>query len=229
MNLEQLQADWAHQFDGQPKKEDLIAQLFKEAKLDKVSSKLRKLIIYNVLFMVFHIAVISYAGLVLIPNFHNTPLVITALLMIVLSMIAFFKNVAQLSRLSKIDYSNTIVDSQKQLERLKIQRIQYFRFIFIFSNLYFWLSVTLFFQWNILQVISIVWENAPALVIVLLSIITLWYPFAFWLLHKYENSKHASTFWKRMEKHSFLTDYSVNFSLNQAQTFLHEIEVFEKE
>ncbi|MDN5203400.1 hypothetical protein QQ008_18580 [Fulvivirgaceae bacterium BMA10] len=229
MNLQDLQQQWGNQYSGQGNQNDLVIRLFKESRQSKISHALNKLIFFNILFMLFNLIVIIYSWLVLIENLSNLPIAIPALLMLVLSKIVFYKNVWQLEGLSKINYSEPIIKLQKAIEKLKIRRIKHNRFIFIFCNLYFWLMITLVFQWDLSLLIPAIWVKAPIVVIIHVGMLVIWFPLAFWLLKKYDNVNGDSKFWAKMERESFLTDQSVNFSLNNVLSFLKEIEGFEKE
>ncbi len=178
--------------------------------------------------MLFNLVIIVYVWLILVENFSNLVLVIQALLLLVLSKIIFYKNVLQLDKIAKINYVEPIIKTQKIIEQLKFERIKHHRFIFIFSNLYFWLMITLLFQWDITLLISAIWAKAPIVVIIHVGMLILWFPIAFWILKKYDSTNKVSKFWKKVKDESFLTDQSVNSSLNNVLSYLQEIKSFEK-
>lgn len=228
MELQDLQNNWNSQFDTKGNKENLVLQLFKESRHNKVRSKLTKLIIYSVLYMIFNLTVIVYSWIFIANNFPNPGVLVPGITLLVLSFIAFYMNVFQLNDIAKIKFDTPIVELQKTVEKLKVKRIKHNRFIFIFHNIYFWMMVMLVFSFDLFGLISTVWENAQFLVIFHLCFSVLWFPIAFWLLKKYNSPLGHSKFWNRMQKDSYLTDQSVNTSLNSALGFIQEIEAFEK-
>lgn len=229
MNLQDLQQQWGNQYKGQENSGSLVLKLLIKSRQTKVNSKLNRLRFNSILFMLFNLLVIIYTWFVLAENFNNLPLAIPLIALLILSKITFYMNVWQLDHLAKINFALPITSLQKQISKLKVLRIKHNRFIFIFCNLYSWLMLSLLFEWNILSVVETVWENAPIVVIIHLSMIVLWFPLAFWLLHKYDTATGTTNFWTKLQKDSFLTDQSVNSSLNNINTFLDEIEEFEKE
>ena len=228
MNTQELKQQWQKQHLTNNNQNDLVVKLFQESRHEKVKNNLSKLKFHSILFMAFNLIVIIYSWLVLVENISNLTIVITAIIMLLLSKIVFYKNVLQLSKLAKISYDEPVVKMQKVINQLKRDRIKHNRFIFIFSILYFWLGVFLVLEWDVISLISSVWANAPIVVIIHLSLFFTWFPLAFWLLKKYDHAKSGSGFWSKMEKESFLTDHSVNSSLNSISSFLNEIEAFEK-
>ncbi|NOR75956.1 MAG: hypothetical protein GQ525_12460 [Draconibacterium sp.] len=228
MNLQELQNSWKNQHSEQSKQNNLVIQLFKESRQNKVKSKLKKLVVYNILFMVFNLLVIIFSFKFIANNFPNPGVIIPAAVLIILSAIAFYKNVFQLDDISKIKFDTPIVKLQKIIEKLKVKRVKHNRFIFILSIIYFWLMVVLVFSFDIVTLISTVWQNAALVVIFHGAFIILWFPLAFWFLNKYNSTAGESKLWNKFGKNSYLTDHSVNSSLNSAQLFLQEIKEFEQ-
>lgn len=225
MNLQDLQQSWG----TLEVQNNLVTKLFKESRQSKVAYNLKKNTLYSVLFMLFNLAVIIYTWFTLVENFPRLTLVVQSLLLLILSKIIFYKNVWQLDMIAKINYTEPIIKTQKTIEQLKIQRIKHNRFIFTFCILYFWLMVSLLFRWDITLLIPSIWANAPIVVVIHLGMLILWFPIAFWILKKYDSTKIVSKFWNKMRNESFLTNQSVNSSLNNALSYLQEIKSFEKD
>jgi hypothetical protein len=228
MELQELQNNWESQFNENENQKKLVVDLYKESKQNKVKSKLRKLVVYNILFMIYNLIVVILTWSFIANYFPNPGVLLPGATLLILSFIAFYMNVFQLNDISKIKLDNPVVELQKTIEKLKIKRIKHNRFIFIFSYIYFWLMVVLIFNFNLFTLISTVWQNAALVVVFHVTFSILWFPIAFWLLKKYDMPDEKSKFWSKLKKDSFLTDQSVNFSLNDAQIFLQDIEVFEK-
>lgn len=225
MNLSDLQQDWAQEDNHG----NLIVQLFKESRESKMDNELKKMTVYSLLFMFFNLAVNVYAWLVMVPNFEVLTIKIAGIIILLLTYAAFYMNVVQLGSIQKINHSKPIIEQQRTIEKLKIQRIKHNRFIFIFSNLFFWALITLLLKWDLEIVVPVVWHNAAIVVIVHAAFAILWFPLAVWILKKYDATVDTSNFWGKLSKDSYLTDYSINFSLNRALGYLKELEAFEKE
>lgn len=81
-------------------------------------------------------------------------------------------------------------------------------------------------MWNWEILIQEIWENSAILVIIHICFAVLWFLFSFWILRKYDTID-TSKFWKKLNKESFLTDESVNSSLNNTLLNVKEMEFFE--
>lgn len=228
MNLQDIKKDWENQYTENRNKNNLVLRLFNELYQSKISLTLNKLRFYNIIFMLINLIVIIYTWMVLVENITHLFIAAQSILLLILSKIVFYKNVWQLDGLSKINYSGPITEVQKTIERIKIQRIKHNRFIFIFSILYFWLIIAVLFKLDFALLIEAIWVNTPLVVIIHLGFFISWFPIAIWILRKYDNLDSGSKFWKKMEGESFLTDNSVNSSLNNTLSYLKEIEDFQK-
>lgn len=225
MELESLKQDW----HNQEFKDELIVRLFKESRRQKADTEFRKMTIYSLLFMVFNLLVNIYAWLVMIPNSSNTSIVISGISVLILTYVVFYMNVQHLSLVSKINILKPVIEVQKVIGRLKLLRVRHNRFIFIFSNLFFWSLMVLVFKIDFELLIPAVWEKAAVVPIIHISFAILWFPLSLWILKKYDSNTENSKFWTRLKTESFLTDESLNYSLNNSLEYLREIEAFEKE
>ncbi|MBG6128968.1 uncharacterized membrane protein YhaH (DUF805 family) [Aquimarina sp. EL_43] len=229
MNLDNIQEEWGNHYNTSIEGENLVIQLFKESKYKKIDSNVKRMKTQSVLYMIFNLLVIIYTWMVLVMNFKTIGISIPAVLLILLSKVVFYKNVAQLNLMSKIKYAEPIVKLQKIIEHLKLKRLKHNQFIFILSNLYFWLLMIVFFSMNPLVLIPEIWKKAAIVIIIHVGFSILWFPLSFWILSKYGALAQSSTFWTRLGKNSLLTDESANSSLNRISSFLVEIKNFEKQ
>ena len=225
MDIKHIKSEWQSQNPGN----NLVIKLFRESKLTQIDNTRKKLIIYSLLFMFFNLLCNIYTWLVLIANFSSLSICISGLVTLLLTYIVFYKNVQQLSLLAKIDPSKPVIEMQKAIEKLKISRIHHNRFIFIFSNLFFWMMLSIWFQWDFIELIPFIWQKAAVVPAVHIGFAIIWLPLSLWLLKKYDTKASSSGFWNRMSKNSQLTDFSINNTLNQIVKDLREIEKFEKE
>ncbi len=222
MNIQDLQQEWGQQGN----EEDLVAKLFKESRHSKIDTIIKKNIVNSILFMLLNLMINIYAWLVLVPNFENSSTRYAGILILIFTYIVLFKNIRQLDYIYKINNSKPVVELQKLIGKLKVNRIRHNRFIFIFSNLFFWSLIILMYKWDITILIAHIWEKAPITVVIHIGFSILWFPLSLWILNKYD--KTSSVFWSRLDRGSFLTDTSLNYSLNNALAYLKEIEAFEE-
>ena len=225
MNLEDLKQEWNTQNRGT----DLILTLYQESRERKAKSEFKRIATYSALFTLLNLLINIYTWLVLIQNFSSLSIRLAGISMLVLTYTVFFKNVKQLSIVSKINNSKPIIEVQKLIGTLKVSRIRHNRFLFIFSNLFFWLLVILVFKWDLSLLIQAIWEKAAIVPTVHIAFAVLWFPLAIWILKKYDSETESSKFWNALRRDSMLTDQSINTSLNNALRYLEEIEAFEKE
>lgn len=229
MNIDDLQNEWNQQFDGNESATDVGLKLFKESRHSKIQNILSKHVFHSVIFMGFNLLIVVASWLVLVQHLANWAISVPAALMIVLSSIVFYKNVIQLDLIRKIDFSRPILQLQTTIEKLKVKRIQHNRFIFVFCILYFWLAATLVFQWDLTALVPAVWDKAPVVVIIHLGMLLVWFPASLWLLRIYDDVEDRHSFWKWLERDSYLTDRSLNTSLNSSLHYLNELKVFDSD
>lgn len=229
MNIDDLRNEWIEQFSGNESTGEIVLKLFRESRQSKIEGILNKLVFHSIIFMAFNLLVFIGSALTLVEGIVNVAIVIPAALMMTLSSIVFYQNVLQLDLMRKIDFSQPILKLQTTVERLKLRRVRHNRFIFIFSILYFWLAVTLIFGWDLSILVPAVWNNAPAVVIVHLGMLVVWFPVSVWILRVYDSVEGRNRFWKWLERDSYLTDGSLNVSLNNSLDYLQQLKAFESD
>lgn len=222
MNIQDLQQEW----NEQGNQDDLVTKLFKESRHSKIDALLKKNVVSSILFMLLNLIINIYVWSILISNFENISTRYIGMLMLILTYAVLFKNIRQLDFIYKINNSKPVVELQKLIEKLKVERIRHNRFIFIFSNLFFWSIIILIYKWDLTLLIPYLWEEASIVVIIHIGFSIIWFPLSLWILNKYDKAE-SSKFWNRLNRESYLSDQSLNTSLNNALTYLKEIEDFE--
>ncbi len=222
MNIQDLQQEW----NEQGNQDDVVTKLFKESRHRKVDALLKKNVVSSILFMLLNLIINIYVWSILISNFENISTRYIGILMLILTYAVLFKNIRQLDFIYKINNSKPVVELQKLIGKLKIERIRHNRFIFIFSNLFFWSIIILTYKWDLTLLIPYLWEEASIVVIIHIGFSIIWFPLSLWILNKYDKSE-SSKFWNRLNRESYLSDQSLNTSLNNALTYLKEIKDFE--
>ncbi|MDY8134308.1 hypothetical protein [Aquimarina sp. 2201CG5-10] len=225
MDIQDLQQKWNEQGNYN----DLVTKLFIESRHSKIDTVIKKNMLNTILFMLLNLVVNIYAWLVLVSDFENISTRYIGILMLILTYIVVFKNIRQLDCIYRINNSKPIVELQKLIGKLKVERIKHNRFIFIFSNLFFWSLIILIFKWDLTLLIPYIWQEASIVVIIHMGFSIIWFPLSVWILNKYDATTKKSKFWKRLNKDSYLSDESLNSSLNNALSYLKEVEVFENE
>lgn len=225
MNIQDLQQEWHEQGN----QDDVVTKLFKESRHRKIDDLIKKNVVSSILFMLLNLIINIYVWSILISNFGNISTRYFGILMLILTYVVLFKNIQQLNSIYKINNSRPIVELQKLIGKLKVERIRHNRFIFIFSNLFFWSLIILIFKWDLALLIPYIWEKASIVVIIHISFSIIWFPLSIWILNKYNTTTETSKFWSRLNRESYLSDQSLNFSLNNALTYIKEIEAFENE
>lgn len=225
MNIQDLQKNW----NEQGKLDGLVIKLFKESRHNKIDAVIKKNVLNSILFILVNLTINIYTWLVLVSNFENNSTRYIGILMLILTYIVLLKNIQQLSSVSKINYSSPIIKLQKLIGKLKIERLRHNRFIFIFSNLFFWSLIILIFKWDLTLLIPYIWQKAAIVVIIHTSFSIIWIPLSIWILYKYDTAPESSKLWNRLSRESYLSDQSLNSSLNKTLIYLKEIEAFENE
>lgn len=222
MNIQDFQKEWSEQENSS----DLVTRLFKESRHNKIDVLLKKNVMSSILFMLLNLIINIYVWSILIPNFGNISIRYVGILMLILTFVILFKNIQQLDFIYKIDNSKPVVELQKLIGKLKVERIRHNRFIFIFSNLFFWSLIILIYKWDLTLLIPYLWEEASFVVIVHIGFSIIWFPLSFWILSQYDKAE-TSKFWNKLNRESYLSEQSLNISLNNALSYLKEIEDFE--
>ncbi|MDL5513924.1 hypothetical protein QSE00_19050 [Arenibacter sp. M-2] len=221
MNIQDLQQQW----NEHGNQDDLVTKLFKESRHLKIDILLKRNILNSILFVLLNLIINIYVWSVLIFNFDNISARYIGILLLILTYVVLFKNIRQLDLIYKINNSKPVVETQKLIGKLKVERVRHNRFIFVFSNLFFWSVIILIYKWDLALLIPYLWEEASIVVIIHVGFSIIWLPLSIWILNKYDEEKY-SKFWSRLNRESYLSDQSLNTSLNDALSYLKEIEDF---
>lgn len=227
MNIDELQDGWNNQFNGGQATEQLVARLYADSRQSRIQTGLGRLVFHSVLYMIFNLFVLVFSCLVLVEEIENWAIVSSSATMIFLTVVVFYMNVSQLDLIARIDFSKPIVKLQRTIERLKLKRVRHNRFIFVFCVLYFWLGVTLFFRWDLSLLLPAIWAKASIVIIVHVGFLLVWFPVSLWLIRLYEEADGTTPFVSWLARGSYLTDGSLNATLNASLRYLTELEAFE--
>jgi len=220
METTELKELWK-QYDAKLEKNwNLNLKLVKDMNLEKTKSSINTFTMLKGFTIIFQLMVVSFLTNFLIDNFSNLLLAAQGGILLVLTYVALIWNVYQMTLIMMINYNEPVLAIQKKIEKLKIQKLRYNKFIFYSSYPFVFLMA--FTVLHISPVYFPIWWMIPNIILAIL-----WFPMAYWLIRKYNSPNLLSPFWKQMAKDSSLTPDSVSKALNNSLSFLKEIEQFE--
>lgn len=220
MEQNELISIWKQYDDRLEKTMKLNLNILKEMNMQKVRSSMNMFTLRRGLSLVFQLFVAQFLVSFIIDNVQNISLTAPAYLLAILTYIALIWNIYHLYHILTVNYGGSVLVIQKQIEKLRIQKLQYNKFIFYGSYPFVFLmgftvlhiDLTLFpIKWLI-----------PNILIALA-----WFPFCRWLIRKYNSDNLRSKFWTSLSEGSTLTPGSASKSLNNSLDFLREMKDFE--
>jgi hypothetical protein len=220
MELEALKKSW-EQYD---KKLDqylkLNQRIFKEMKLTKTRSNLRKILIFRILESVIFLVAILALGSFIGKHWSSIQFVIPAAILQIFAITGLAGSIGQIALISQINFAAPITEMQKKLEQMKMHMIQTARLMILsipFYLAYIVLGFKIFFG------VDIVAQGDPDWWLGNIILSLLFIPLAVWIYRKLS--------WKNMHIpwiKSFI--YSIGGKqMTKAMDFLQEIDSFEKE
>jgi hypothetical protein len=220
MEITEIKQLWKHYDEKIERNLSLNMKLIKEMKLEKAKSSLNRYTFLKSMSILFQMFVVHYLINCTITNFDNRVIAVQSIILAILTIVALIWNMYQMQLIMTIDYSDPIVKIQKRSEKLKIQKLRYNKFIFCASYPYIFLM-----SFTVLQLSPLYFQFDWALLNVTLAV--LWFPFAYWLIKKFNHKNLTSPIWRRLAGDSTLTPGSVSRPLNNTLDFLNEIRQFE--
>jgi len=199
----------------------LNLKIIKNMNLQKTKSSMNTFTFLKSLSILLLFVIAHFLINFIIDNFQNVTLTFPAYLLSIATYIALIWSFYHLGLTIMINYSEPIVEIQKKIEKLKIQKLRYNKFVFYISYPFVYLTgfivlhldITLFpLKWMIPNIILAI----------------LWMPFCNWLIRKYNSDNLNSNFWKSLSRDSTITPQSVSKSINHSLDFLAEIIKFEQ-
>lgn len=222
MELHELRQMWSEYDKKLDNSLKLNNQLFRELKLDKAKSKLRSLMNIKIAELIIQLIMGGYLIRYMIRSEGKLPFMITALVLLSFVAVGMLLSLKQICIIEQIKrgYSGAIAPLQKKLERLKILLVQYVKWSYLpipLSPLFTVLGAEIWFGYDFFTHKSSdfwMWSIAIGLLLI---------PFVVWLDYQL-SQKRIKPFWAK----NFLNGSGWS-QINAANTFLKEIEDFEKE
>jgi hypothetical protein len=220
METNELKKLW-EQYDAKLEKNwKLNLKLIKDMKLEKTKSSVNRFTFFMSLTILFDFILANYLANFIIDNFSDFTLTAPAYILSIVTYIAIIWVFYQLGLVFMIKYSEPIIEIQKKIEKLRIEKLKFNKFIFYISYPFVYLIGFTVLHLDLTQ-FPIKWM-IPNIVLAIL-----WIPLCNWLIKKYNSPKTTSGFWKSLSRDSSLTPESASRSLNKSLNFLHEIREFE--
>ena len=220
METNELKKLWK-QYDAKLEKNwALNLKLIKDMKLERTKSSMNRYTFFMSLTILFDFILANYLLNFIIDNFSDFTLTAPAYILSLVTYIAIIWSFYQLVLVLMIKYSEPIIEIQKKIEKLRIEKLKFNKFIFYISYPFVYFIGFTVLHLDITQ-FPIKWM-IPNIVLAIL-----WIPFCNWLIKKYNSPKLTSTFWKSLSRDSSLTPESASKTLNKSLNFLHEIREFE--
>lgn len=220
METNELKELWKHYDARLEKNWNLNLKLIKDMKLEKTKSSMNRFTFFMSLSILFDFFIANYLVKFIIDNFSNITLTAPAYLLSIITCIAIIWSFYQLGLVLTIGYSAPVVDIQKKIEKLRLEKLKFNKFIFYVSYPFVYFGGFVLLHLDITQ-FPVSWM-IPNIVLAIL-----WIPLCNWLIRKYNTPGLTSKFWKSLSKDSSLTPESASMSLNKSLTFLKEIREFE--
>jgi hypothetical protein len=220
METNELKGLWK-QYDAKLEKNwNLNLKLIKDMKLEKTKSSVNRFTFFMSLTLLFDFFLANHLMNFIIDNFSDITLTAPAYLLSVFTYIAIIWSFYQLGLVLTIRYSEPIVDIQKKIEKLRLEKLKFNKFIFYISYPFVYLGGFVLLHLDITH-FPLNW------MIPNIALAILWIPLCNWLIRKYNSSGLTSKFWLSLSRDSSLTPESASKSLNNSLTFLKEIREFE--
>lgn len=221
METKELQDLWK-KYDAKLEKSwNLNIKLITEMNMQKAKSSMKTFTWWKIGSLLMQFLVAQFLVNYIIDNFQHITLTIPAYMLGVLTYIALIWNMYQLGLILTINYKEPILTIQKKIEKLKIQKLRYNKFLFYGSYPYVFLMAFIVLHIDLL-LLPIKW------MIPNIFLAVTWVPFCYWLIKKYNSRETKSAFWRSLSNDSSLTPDTASKSINNSLSFLKEIKQFEK-
>ncbi len=224
MDLQDIQNLWSEYDKKLDRNLELNIKVLRELNVSKAQHNLRNFVLLRIAAALWFVAVAVVLGNFIADNISNIPLVLSAAIIDIFTLLSLHFTVRQIVIATTMDYSAPIVVIQKQILSLKPLILSYARIGALsipLYPLYFIVGCKIFLD---IDIIDILLKHADTWFwIWLILSVAIVIPPALWLYKKtrLENVGHTWVKW-------FIVDVSWK-QIDKAVDFLHTIEQFEKE
>ncbi|MFT3881993.1 MAG: hypothetical protein QM703_20350 [Gemmatales bacterium] len=135
MQLEQLQQQWQRLDQKLDLSLAMQNELVKQIVMQPVQRRMNRLAVWPAIDAAFSLGVVLLSGTFLGSNWHETRLMIPAVVVMAGALALLISSVVQLNRISSLDWTSPVAEIQKSLELLRTIRIQQFSWVILLSPL----------------------------------------------------------------------------------------------
>lgn len=220
MELEEIKNIWSAYDKKLEQSWKLNLSLLRRANLDKVKSKLRKMVILHAFTFTFSILQIILLMYFVVVHIAEPHLVAAGTILLVWSFMISYSAADQLNKINAMDYSAPVMEIQKKLIAIKLSIIKYLRLStliipFYLAHILFWFELLL--DVDMYQVANQQWWIGQIIFTLLVML-----PLTLWLYKKLSSHNMDKSWMKK------LISSSGGKQISEAFTLLDEIQKFEK-
>lgn len=220
MELHELQQAW-QQYDRKLDRHiKLNQQVLQEINRNKAQSRLRNLLIIRAIESVFFLGVMLILGNFMAQHWEHPPLLLSALVLNIFTIIGFSGSIGQIILIFRLDYSQPILAIQKKLKQIEAHLIQNLRLLLL--SIPFYLAYLLI-GFRALWGVDLYTHGNPTWWIAQIAFSVALIPVALWLYRKI-HFRNMHIAWVR----SFIYGAGGQ-SVEKALRLLGDLEEFEQE
>ena len=178
MELQELKQLWS-QYDHKLGSDIQVNKnLLKEVSITKINSLLKEFKMESIFELVVDILCIVFLVNILIRNYYITSIAISAIILIIIGVMSIFWNSYKLKEIKKINFSATVIETQKRLTKLKYQSDLEIKSLYILIP-FFWFFllpflINSFLGFDLINIFSMWWLYQLA-GSVIVAIIIVWF------------------------------------------------------
>lgn len=152
MDLDDLRAEWAKRDEALQQTLRLQGAVLRELMTEKERAKLQRVGATSIFELIVYIAFVAGFGMFLAANWGRWEFFIPALLLDVWTIAMGALTFAERARLRAIDFSQPVLDIQKQLSALRIERVRTVQWAFLTGQVLWWIPFVIVLFWGLLGV-----------------------------------------------------------------------------
>jgi len=143
ITLDDLKTEWMardRQLESQLRMNTLM---LRETLLEKHSAKLGSATLGNVFQILFTIPFLAFFGWFIVRHLDQPAFLLPALLLQIWTVVMLGLDIHQRSQLRSLDYGRPVLELQRQVEQIKIARLNTFKWAFLTGQLLWWIPFML--------------------------------------------------------------------------------------
>ena len=224
LTLDDLKTEWMardRQLETQLRMNTLM---LRETLLDKHGAKLGSATRGNVFQILFTVPFLAFFGWFIARHIGEPAFLLPALLLQIWTVVMLALNIHQRNQLRGLDYGRPVLELQRQIEQIKIARLNTFKWAFLTGQLLWWIPFVLVLFKGLLGVnLYTVSDFMPSFIAWNIAFSVAFVPFALWA------SKLLSGRLGALPRFQKFTDGIAGSDVTVAREFLRKLEGFGRE